>query len=205
MWNVTNISLLHTPHDVAVTKVLRHILSLQVCKFCRKLQLVIYIAEHCCRHSFVVTTAITDLIVYAYITLECYTHVFMTVGAVNVILAVVLSVGTGIDRIDVSCFIAQLHYRIRRSTRLKSSCCRAKYGYSVVLLISPCNFSRQLTLKRSNSKFSVLCSWYWHSSTTLIVISRCELRDRDWSNVCHVMCKNIQCCPVASCYPGDMM
>ena len=39
------------------------------------------------------------------------------------------------------------------------------------------------------------------------VISRTELRDRDWSNVSHVMCKNKQCCPVASCCPvkNDIM
>jgi len=43
------------------------------------------------------------------------------------------------------------------------------------------------------------------SSTLIIVISRSELRDRDWSNTRHVMCKNIQCCPVVSCCPGNMI
>jgi len=31
-----------------------------------------------------------------------------------------------------------------------------------------------------------------------IVISRSELRDRDWFNARHMMCKNKQCCPVSS-------
>ena len=35
-------------------------------------------------------------------------------------------------------------------------------------------------------------------TTFYIVISRSELRDRDWFNARHVMCKNKQCCPVLS-------
>ena len=40
-----------------------------------------------------------------------------------------------------------------------------------------------------------------------IIISRSELRDRDWSNARQVMCKNIQCCPSSVCsimFPGNM-
>jgi len=44
--------------------------------------------------------------------------------------------------------------------------------------------------------FSVF--WMTQYKYIIIVISRSELRDRDWSSARHVMFKNKQCCPVSS-------
>jgi len=42
--------------------------------------------------------------------------------------------------------------------------------------------------------------WLCSSSTVKLpfVLSRSELSDSDWSNVCHVICENKECCPVSS-------